>query len=52
MIPKIAAVHRTRSRHGVGSAHILDGRIPHVVLLEFFTDEGIGTMVTRSEGSS
>jgi len=44
MIPKVescvAAV-----RAGVRRAHILDGRIPHVLLLEFFTDEGIGTMV-------
>ncbi len=30
---------------GVRRAHILDGRIPHVLLLEIFTDEGIGTMV-------
>jgi acetylglutamate kinase len=45
MIPKvdscIAAV-----RSGVRRAHILDGRIPHVLLLEVFTDEGIGTMVS------
>ncbi len=45
MIPKIDAVLRAVER-GVPSAHILDGRIPHVVLLELFTDEGIGTMVT------
>jgi acetylglutamate kinase len=30
---------------GVTRAHILDGRIPHALLLEFFTREGIGTMV-------
>jgi acetylglutamate kinase len=30
---------------GVGSAVIIDGRIPHAVLIELFTDEGIGTMV-------
>lgn len=44
MIPKaescVAAV-----RAGVRRAHILDGRVPHVLLLEVFTDEGIGTMV-------
>jgi acetylglutamate kinase len=46
MIPKIAAcVHAVE--HGVGSAHILDGRIPHVLLLEVFTDSGIGTMITK-----
>jgi acetylglutamate kinase len=44
MIPKIAACVRA-VEHGVGSAHILDGRIPHVLLLELFTDEGIGTMI-------
>ena len=32
-------------RGGVGKVHILDGRIPHAVLLEIFTDEGIGTQV-------
>jgi acetylglutamate kinase len=31
---------------GVGHAHILDGRVPHALLLEIFTNEGIGTMVT------
>ncbi len=44
MIPKVeSCVHAVR--HGVRRAHILDGRIPHVLLLEIFTDEGIGTMV-------
>jgi len=33
-------------RHGVGHAHIVDGRVPHVLLLEIFTNEGVGTMVT------
>ena len=32
---------------GAGSAHMLDGRIPHAVLLELFTDAGIGTMITQ-----
>jgi acetylglutamate kinase len=32
-------------RNGVHRAHILDGRIAHVLLLEIFTDAGIGTMV-------
>jgi len=45
MIPKtdaaLAAVEA-----GVGSAHLVDGRRPHVLLLELFTDEGIGTMIT------
>jgi acetylglutamate kinase len=44
MIPKIrSCIHALR--HGVVRAHILDGRIPHALLLEFFTREGIGTMV-------
>jgi acetylglutamate kinase len=44
MIPKIAAaVHAVR--HGVGSVHLLDGRLPHVLLLELFSDAGIGTMI-------
>ena len=44
MIPKVeSCVHAVR--HGVRRAHILDGRIPHVLLLEVFTDAGIGTMV-------
>ncbi|MEY2455074.1 MAG: acetylglutamate kinase [Acidimicrobiaceae bacterium] len=48
MIPKIAAcIHAVES--GVGSAHIVDGRRPHVMLLELFTDEGIGTMITKGE---
>jgi acetylglutamate kinase len=34
-------------RKGVESVHILDGRIPHSMLLEIFTNEGIGTMMTR-----
>jgi acetylglutamate kinase len=32
-------------RNGVGKVHILDGRIEHALLLEIFTDEGIGTQV-------
>ena len=44
MIPKVeSCVHAVRN--GVKRAHILDGRIPHVLLLELFTDSGIGTMV-------
>ena len=44
MIPKVeSCVHAVRG--GVRRAHILDGRIPHVLLLEIFTDEGVGTQV-------
>ena len=45
MIPKVAAcVHA--ATHGVRSAHMINGTTPHVLLLEIFTDEGIGTMVS------
>ena len=44
MIPKMTAcLHAVRG--GVPQAHVLDGRLPHAVLLEIFTDSGIGTMV-------
>jgi acetylglutamate kinase len=46
MIPKVAACLRAVT-NGVTSAHILDGRVPHVVLLELFTDSGVGTMITK-----
>jgi acetylglutamate kinase len=49
MVPKMEACLRA-VRGGVGSAHVLDGRVPHAVLLEIFTDEGIGTMVRSSHG--
>jgi acetylglutamate kinase len=44
MIPKVEACAGA-VRSGVGRAHILDGRTPHALLLEVFTDEGVGTMV-------
>jgi acetylglutamate kinase len=44
MVPKMEACLRA-VRGGVPRAHVLDGRIPHSLLLEVFTDEGIGTMV-------
>jgi acetylglutamate kinase len=46
MIPKVEACIAA-VRGGVGRAHILDGRVPHVLLLEIFTDAGIGTMITK-----
>lgn len=45
MIPKIASCVEA-VQAGARSAHMLDGRIPHVLLLELFTDAGIGTMIT------
>jgi acetylglutamate kinase len=44
MIPKMQAC-LTAVRGGVPQAHVLDGRLPHAVLLEIFTDSGIGTMI-------
>lgn len=53
MIPKVASCIKA-VRGGVHRAHILDGRIAHVLLLEVFTDAGIGTMVmeTRDKAMS
>jgi acetylglutamate kinase len=48
MIPKMEAC-LTAVRGGVPQAHVLDGRLSHAVLLEIFTDEGIGTMVVPEE---
>lgn len=44
MIPKTEACVDALAR-GAGAAHLLDGRVPHALLLEIFTDAGIGTMV-------
>ena len=49
MIPKVQACIEAVEA-GVGSAHMVDGRIPHVLLLELFTDLGIGTMVLPDGG--
>ena len=46
MIPKVLGCLDTIQR-GVGRAHIIDGRIPHSLLLEIFTGKGIGTMITK-----
>ena len=48
MIPKVGACLDALDA-GVGSAHILDGRVPHVLLLELLTDAGVGTMITRTD---
>ncbi|TYB39390.1 acetylglutamate kinase [Actinomadura chibensis] len=47
MVPKMEAC-LAAVRGGVPQAHVLDGRVPHALLLEIFTDEGIGTMVLPS----
>ncbi|WP_017660336.1 acetylglutamate kinase [Baaleninema simplex] len=48
MIPKVNCCVRSLAQ-GVHAAHILDGRIPHALLLEIFTDSGIGSMLVASE---
>ena len=49
MIPKVTSCIQA-VRNGVRRAHVLDGRIAHVLLLELFTDEGIGTMIHAETG--
>ena len=45
MVPKlIAALESTKN--GVSSAHVIDGRVPHAVLLEILTKEGVGTLIS------
>ncbi len=46
MIPKLRACADAVDG-GVGTAHIIDGRVPHALLIELLTDEGIGTMVKK-----
>ena len=46
MIPKVLGCLDTVKR-GVKRAHIIDGRVPHCLLLEIFTNKGIGTMITH-----
>lgn len=51
MLPKIGcALDAVKS--GVASAHIIDGRMPHAVLLETFTDEGMGTLISNKRSQS
>jgi acetylglutamate kinase len=49
MIPKLRACADAVDG-GVGTAHIIDGRIPHALLIELLTDEGIGTMIKAENG--
>lgn len=48
MIPKVSCCVRSLAQ-GVRATHIIDGRIPHALLLEIFTDAGIGSMIVASE---
>ena len=51
MIPKVTCCVRSLAQ-GVRAAHIIDGRIPHALLLEIFSDAGIGSMIVASEFTS
>jgi acetylglutamate kinase len=51
MVPKMEACLRA-VEGGVPRAHVLDGRVPHALLLEIFTTEGVGTMVVQGKESS
>ncbi len=48
MIPKVQCCVRSLAQ-GVRAAHILDGRVPHSLLLEIFSDSGVGSMIVASE---
>lgn len=47
MLPKIECALKA-VKNGVGSSHIIDGRVAHAVLLEVLTDEGVGTLIRRN----
>ncbi len=51
MIPKVECCINAIQK-GVTRAHIIDGRLPHSILLEIFTDEGIGTMIEKGVAAS
>jgi acetylglutamate kinase len=48
MVPKMEACLRAVDG-GVPRAHVLDGRVPHALLLEMFTSQGVGTMVVPAD---
>ncbi len=51
MIPKLKSARKALSA-GVKKAHIIDGRVPHALLLELFTDQGVGTEIVGDEGET
>ncbi|MGH8563752.1 MAG: acetylglutamate kinase [Gammaproteobacteria bacterium] len=51
MLPKVQAA-RDAVQAGVHSAHIIDGRVEHAVLLEIFTDQGVGTQIWERRGKT
>ena len=44
MVPKLTSAIEAKS-NGVGTSHIIDGRIPNAVLLEVLTEDGVGTLI-------
>jgi acetylglutamate kinase len=48
MLPKIQCALEA-VKGGVTSSHIIDGRVEHAVLLEIFTDSGVGTLITNQQ---
>ncbi|MCB1614420.1 MAG: acetylglutamate kinase [Pseudomonadales bacterium] len=50
MLPKIQCA-LDAVKHGVTSSHIIDGRVDHAVLLEIFTDSGVGTLITNQQAA-
>ena len=48
MIPKLKAC-ADAVEQGVAFAHIIDGRVPHSLLIELLTDQGVGTMVRKDK---
>lgn len=48
MIPKVTSCVEALSGGGVKKTHIVDARLPHALLLEFFTDQGVGTQIIKS----
>ncbi len=48
MIPKVISCVEALKGGGVNKTHIVDARLPHALLLEFFTDQGVGTQILKS----
>ncbi len=48
MIPKVTSCVEALEGGGVHKTHIIDARLPHALLLEFFTDQGVGTQIVKS----
>jgi acetylglutamate kinase len=48
MLPKVEACLRSLEA-GVARAHVIDGRLPHSLLLEIFTDQGVGTLIQKAD---